>query len=465
MFSIIGKGFTLVSQIVIAWFLIPEEMGLAAMAMSVSAITILIASGHLKTILVQKQENFYEDIVDIYWLSVLTGVIVSVVYIIAAPIFSHIYQEPVVKNLIFILAAGPVLNSIAVMYNAVLINELKFKAVAGIELTEAFIANFSMVIFAILGFGAYSLVLPHILKGIVSIALQRKYAGSIRFKYPDFSKWIGYLTPSIWLGIQSVSEALIRHGSSFILGVVKGAEITGLYFWGYSIAAQAVYLLSDKLHNILFPTFTKIKDSTHRQTEAYIITSKSLLLLIIPVIIFQILLAEDLIGLFFHERWMPAAMVISWLSIGLLTQPFKILMFSILKANGEFRFLSIITIISSLIILFFTYFGATIGNHVTVAKYVGISMFFLGILYIGITFKLLNNSVKKVIFNFYDIFFLFVTMFLLSVQIIQIIDFESVVANLLTNIALISIIYLIVTFFTFKKLVNLVFKKLFGDVA
>jgi PST family polysaccharide transporter len=385
LFSILSKGLSFGGQIVIAWFLLPSEMGLAAMALAISALTSVVGSGHLRTLLVQRQESFRENAGQVYWLSITIGVFMSLVYVAGAPLLSDIYGEPRVSGLIYVLAAVPPLESMKVVYGASLKLNLRFRTVASIHFLEAFIVNGGMIAFAMLGFGAYALVVPHVISAAVSLWVQRKAVGSVPYSSPNPLMWWSFLLPALWLGMEALSGTLLRHGSNFIIGVIHDSEVTGLYFWGYALSAQAVFLLARNLQGVLFPSFTKLKDSPERQKQAYVQVSQGLLATVAPVCVLQILLVGPLVHVLFPERWLPAVPVVQWLSVGMATQPLSVLMLAVLKAKGKFEKLAFLSFLNAAIVLSGTLFGAYFGEEATIARWTGLALFVSGLVQGGAT--------------------------------------------------------------------------------
>src|SRR5437773_862485 len=68
-FSVLNKVVTLGSQIAVAWFLLPQDMGLVAMAFSITSLVTTICGSSLSKILIQRQDRFAEDAGQVFWLS------------------------------------------------------------------------------------------------------------------------------------------------------------------------------------------------------------------------------------------------------------------------------------------------------------------------------------------------------------------------------------------------------------
>src|SRR6185503_20474222 len=85
LFSILNKVVALGSQMALAWFLVPEQIGLVALALSVTSVVALILGGNLRSVLVQRQESFATDAGQVFWLSLTMNVGAAVLLALLAP--------------------------------------------------------------------------------------------------------------------------------------------------------------------------------------------------------------------------------------------------------------------------------------------------------------------------------------------------------------------------------------------
>jgi PST family polysaccharide transporter len=455
---VIAKGLSFIGQIVVAWFLMPSEMGLAAMALAISAITSVVGSGHLRTLLVQRQEAFEKEASQVYWLALVIGILISLTYVGGAPLLSEIYDEPRVIGLIYVLAAAPPLESMKVVYGASLKINLRYRTIASIHLLEAFVVNGGMIVFAVLGFGAYALVIPHVISAFLSLLVHRWVVRQVPpSASPNPWVWWGFMLPALWLGVEALSGALLSHGSNFIIGVVHDSNITGLYFWGYAVSAQAVFMLARKLQGVFFPSLTKLNENPERQAQAYLHIVRTLMIIVAPVCALQILLAEPLISLIFPDRWRPAIPVVHWLSVGMVTQPLSVLMLAVLKARGKFKKLALFAIINAGLALTGTLIGALLGEQTSIAQWTGLALFAGGMIQGWATVSEYNMSLLKFVKS--------LLLILSAASLAGIIGLsaqgmsDGKIYNVAVIISLVVCSYSIMIFFAMREDVSIILKK------
>jgi len=373
LFSILNKVVAMGAQVGIAWFLSPNDIGLVATATSVVGILSLLMGGQLQRVLIQRQRTFDEDAGQVFWLSVCMNVVVAGLIAISASMLSRAFGDPKLKQMLWIVAASIPIMAIPVAYGAKLLIHLRFGLMSVLACGEGAIRNLGGLLLAYIGFGPRSLVIPIFFSSIFAAAAQRKAAGRIGFGYPQPSRWKPLIAPAFWLMLNASLTSGIGYGTNLIIAANHPLEVAGLYYWGFSMSAQAVFLLVTNLQGVLFPAFARMSESVDRQRSAFEQTAAVLTLAVVPITCLQVLLAQPVVSLLFQQRWLPAVAVIQWLSVGMLTQPLNVLGISVLMARGEYKKMVCITSVMALFTLAAALVGSHLGRQKEIAQLVGIA--------------------------------------------------------------------------------------------
>gem|GEM_PF-2568502 len=449
-FSILNKAVTFVSQIVLAWFLLPEDMGLAAMAFSVTNVISFLSGTILKDVLIQKQKHFSELCSEVFWLSLSLNLFICLLLFIIAPISEHIFGNEKVEYLILIIAVAIPLQAIPTVYSSKIFIDLNFKKISAIHFALGFIQNGIAVFFASVGFGAYSLTIPLIITAVISIFLHRAVAGKINIIKISFSQWSFLLKSALWLMLIGLLENSRTYGLNFIVGAMHTPSITGHFFWGFTVASQFIFLISTNLKNVFFPSFSKITEYPERQFNAFQKTLKTLLFFSGLIIGLQFILTKPLVELIFTEKWYPSIPVIELLSLGIYLQPAVMLSSSIILSRGEYKKLFGINFLISIIVLIGCTYGSITGNEVYIAKWVAAGLILSGILVLFFTYSFLGYKINFVIKLLTLQFISLISSLIIAYYFIN----TSIIESFTTKIILSAFIYLAV-FLT----MNFIFQK------
>jgi O-antigen/teichoic acid export membrane protein len=375
------KLISLLSQIVVAWFLFPADMGLVAFALSITSIVELMSCAGITVVMIQRSTEFEQESANVFWLSMSMHCIAAIASIVVAPIAGWLMNDVRVTWLIIIIGMSWPLVSIPTIYYIKLMRGFRFKELANLQTVAAAFKAIATVALAAAGFGIYSLVIPLYVNQLVTIVLIRRAAGPLPLSRPMPRCWIGLLIPTVWLTLQSFFQAVEQNGTVFIVGsFLQNPTIAGEYFWGYMLSEQAMFLLVNSLRRIFFPTFARLNDEPQRQQVAYNNALRILCLVSAPLCIVQALTANSLIRVVFPARWEGAIPVVQWLSIGMLTQPLEALAHSLLTAHGRFRAITLLGAWQAISIVLAGAVGAWIGTATAIAMYSGIVLFLNGLL-------------------------------------------------------------------------------------
>jgi len=371
LFSVLGKTAALGSQIALAWFLLPRELGVAAVAFSIMNVAAICSGANLRHLLVQRHEHFHREAGQVFWLALMINLAGGLMLALAAGRIAVWFQEPCLAPLLWVVALALPILSLTTIYGAALYAGLKFRTVAMIFCAQGILQNGGAVCLAMLGFGALSLVLPLIPAYAVSVVLFRRAAGSVTIGWPDFRTWPAFLKTAIWLMLSSLFIALQNYGANFVVGLLQDARVTGLFFWGFTLSFQVAVLLAGNLQGVLFPALTKLTHDVRRLGDGFDKACQTMMLAVAPVCALQIVLAPTMIGWVFHERWEPAAPVVQWLTLGTLTQPLGVMAASLYLARGQFRRLAALTGGFAAVVVLAAIAGATLGGETSIAAWVG----------------------------------------------------------------------------------------------
>src|SRR5712692_5445687 len=360
LFSVLNKCVTLGSQIALAWFLLPEDMGVVALTLSITSVVSTFCAFNLAKVLIQRRDSFQQDAGQVFWLALAMNVTASLLLVALSPIGASLFKEPRVTSLTLVAAAIPFM-ALPTIYVAALYRDLRFKSIAMIQFGEGALRSGAAVALAALGGGALSLVLPLVPGAIYSTVAFRWAAGRLPLSRPAPRTWPALLTPALWLMLQTLFVAVQAHGTNFVIGITHNSTVAGFYFWGFSISSQAMFLLAANLQGVLFPVLSKVNDDPLRQYLAFRKACQALTVIAVPVCVLQTVLARPLIELAFADRWARSIPVVEWLSLGFLTQSLTVLASSLLLARGRFGLCAALTGLSAAMVTAAATIGALTG--------------------------------------------------------------------------------------------------------
>eukprot|EP00752_Nemacystus_decipiens_P013745 g12198.t1 len=340
----ISRVITFVTQIILAWLLLPSAFGLVGLTYTVSTFIQLLQVGGVHDVLVHRKV-FRVWSGPAFWMVLLSGLAGGVIMLIASPIAVSVYDEPKLYGMLGIMALTSVVTPLSILPRAVLSRELRFKAMAFVELGQTLLKAVLSVAFALMGLGAYSFVLPlPIVVLASSIVLWLWVRPDMRWRV-RFRRWRYLFGDSTRVLGAGFARTAALQSSYMVLGIVSTNTMVGLFFFAFQIALQPIMLLSVNLMKVLFPVLSSLKKEPKRQAQAFMRAQKALVAFALPLCLIQAAIGEPLIHLLFDEKWYDAIIAFQILSIGVAGRVANAPAIALIKAQGRFRtFLWTVTI-------------------------------------------------------------------------------------------------------------------------
>jgi O-antigen/teichoic acid export membrane protein len=332
----INKVVTTVGQIVLAWYLLPQDFGLVAIASSVIALATIFTASGIDDLLVQRHRSYEQDAPQIFWISLGFNIFALGVVFCLLPIAQYHFKDARVGLLMVIMAGSWPISTLPLIMIPKLRNTHRFRDIAVLNLFEGSVFTGSAVILAYLGAGPYALALPIFIRVLFSSIAVWWLLGGLKFQVPRPSTWLSYLAPGTMLMAGNFVAVMIIQFPNLIVGSLLDSRLTGLFSWGTLVASQAIFLLVMNLRGLFTPLFSKMHGQPERFSEAVARSLFVITALVVPICLLQAFFAGPLLETYFPKRWLEAAPVISIMSIGFMVQPVVLISQAALVAAANF---------------------------------------------------------------------------------------------------------------------------------
>lgn len=340
------KFITFATQIVLGWLLTQKDFGVYATALAVAGMVTAFRDGGVRDILIQRGPAAYRSLVGpIFWLSLTVNFIAAIVLAGAAPFVARAYNEPSLLMMLLVIAVVMPLGTGTTILQCRLRMQLEFRAVGRITIASSIIRNGGAILFAKLGFGPLSFVLPlipaTILENVWSRCLVRERLWS---RPAEVRRWPELFRSISWLIFGTLANIVFDMGPYIVLGAMTLPETVGVYYFAYQITAQIGVLLAMNAQQVLFPALTAMTGDLARMAAASLRTLRALMLVGGYMCLCLAAVMGPLEAFLWHGRWAAAVPAVQIL--GLLF-PLRItfgLTSAILLASGRFKSLSYLTV-------------------------------------------------------------------------------------------------------------------------
>ena len=159
------------SLIVLARLLSPEAFGLVAMVTSLIGIAELIRDFGLSSAAIQAKHLSHEERTNLFWINVGIGTVCAILAVVFAPLIADLYHEQRVYSIVLALSGMLVVSGITTQYRADLSRNLRFRALAAVDLSAQTLGVAVAIIAAALGADYWAIVAQQITFVVVTCTL------------------------------------------------------------------------------------------------------------------------------------------------------------------------------------------------------------------------------------------------------------------------------------------------------
>lgn len=319
-FKTIGQIFIWVNTIIIARFLDPADYGLAGIANLITSFILLIGNFGFGTSIVQRKDLRSIHLNSLFWITCFIAVFFSTLVYLAAPIASSFFKNPKVTPLIQLSAVALFFHTISDIPNSLLLKNLKYKFTGLVDFFSNLLASVSVLILAIKGFGAYSLVFGSIITGFLRFTL----ACSLDKWLPDIQLTLRGLKGFIKFGGAVVADRVLwylySNSDYMILAKKLGAKTFGYYSFAFNVASMPTTKIQPIIFPVLYSSFSVIQDDLPQVREKFLKVIRLAFTLYVMIFCGMFWVSREFISIFLGAKWEPIILV---LQILLVIQPLR----------------------------------------------------------------------------------------------------------------------------------------------
>ena len=303
--QLLRQGVQLVSSVVLARLLAPNDFGLFTMALVVIGLGQLFADFGVGAAIVQSQTTSRIVLSSCFWANLAVGTVLALLISIASPLVAGFYQHPNIASLVIVASASLVLSAAIVVPRAMLYREMQFASLAKAQFFGSVSGAIAAIGFAWVGFGVWSLVVQPLVGSAVTLVLSTYYANWLPRTEFSWSGIRGLARFSAGVLGSDLLNYANRNADSLLIGRVLGSGPLGFYSLSYQIMLYPLQQVSSVIVRVLFPTLSRMQDDLPRFRDAYLKSISAIALVTFPMMIGLYGVADDFVLVVLGQKWLP----------------------------------------------------------------------------------------------------------------------------------------------------------------
>ena len=321
------------SLMVLARLLDPKDFGLVGMVTAFTGVLNLFRDFGLSAATVQRVDVTDEQISTLFWINILVGVILALSLTALAPVVVGFYHEPHLLWVTIVLSTAFLFNAAGVQHSALLQRQMRFTALATIEIISLITSTSIGIGMAVAGFGYWALVATAVSVPLVGTLCLWQTTGWIPGKPRLQSGLHSLMRFGGTLTLISVVMYIAYNLEKVLLGRFWGANAVGIYGRAFQLINMPTENLNSSVGEVAFSALSRVQNDPGRFRNYFLKGYSLVLALTIPMTIAVCLFAHDLIFVLLGPKWKDAAEILRLLAptilIFALINPIGWLIFSL----------------------------------------------------------------------------------------------------------------------------------------
>ena len=326
--AVLGYGGThvlsLLSMIVLARLLVPDEFGVVALSSAILAVAYLAQESGLGAALVVHRGELRPAAASAAIFSPIVAVGLYAIAFVGAPLFADIFNEPRLTEVLRVMALVLVLRGLTIMPLALLQRDMMFGWITAVELASGLAQAGTAVALAYAGAGVWSLVFGQL--AFAAAQLVVAWWGSPLRPSPLEATWDSLRTLTRFgrhVGLANIINYGNKSAEGLIVGRILGSSALGVYTIAHRLAFMPVQVIGNILGRGVFAALALLRDDEAGFRRILLDNIQRIALLSIPATIGIVLVAEPLVIGLLGERWRAAVTPLQLLALTGIVRTFS----------------------------------------------------------------------------------------------------------------------------------------------
>jgi polysaccharide transporter, PST family len=303
-----------ISTMVLARILLPEDFGLVAMVSAITGYVLVIVDLGTRDAVAQHSRLSSGEASALYWITAATGLAFALITVFCAPLIASFYDAPKLKAITMAMSVPIMLSGLYYQQYALMRRALMFRKLAFIDISGSAIGTALAILLAHLGYGYWALVWKPAITAFVTAFGVWVTCGWWPGR-PVFTQGVRVM---IRFGLNvtgfTIADTISRAMDRVALGYNYGPRELGFYQNALNVYDNAANV-SAALQNVSSATLSKLRDDIDALRRAWSTALSSLAFFAAPAFAVLAVVGQDLVVLLLGPKWKTAGTILSVLAL------------------------------------------------------------------------------------------------------------------------------------------------------
>lgn len=312
---------TIAATVVLARLLTPQDYGLIGMVAIIVNFVSMFQYLGLSTATIKWTKLNHQQVSTLFWLNVALSTVIMLVTLGSAPLLAWFYSEPRLVWITVGYAISIFFTGLYIQHEAILSRQMRFAAIAVIEIASILIGLGAAIVAAWYGAGYWSLVLNQLVMTLITVVgvwVACRWRPGLPVRGCGVRSMMSYggnLTGF------NVMVFFSRNLDNAAIGKFWGAYHLGLYSKAYQMLLMPMQQINAPFAAVAVPALSRLVDLPEQYRRAYLKILEKIAMITMPLVIFMIGTSDWLVLFLLGPQWRETGRIFMLLGIAAIIQP------------------------------------------------------------------------------------------------------------------------------------------------
>jgi PST family polysaccharide transporter len=346
---------------ILARLLTPRDFGLVAMVTTVTSFLRVFKDAGLSIATVQRERITHAQVSNLFWINIAVSTLSTLIVAASAPVIARFYHNPRLITITLLLSTTFLISGSTVQHQALLKRQMRFKALALIEVVSMAVGILVGILMALWGYRYWSLVGSSLSMEIAGLLLTWSVS-RWRPQLPSRRSGIG---PLVSFGANRTAGdfiyAVARGSDNLLIGRAYGPASIGLYSRATALLMRPLEQFLAPINAVFVPALSRLQSQPERYRFTFLRLYELIALigcfftgLILP-------LSHPLTIVLLGSKWEKAAVIFGGFTIAALCLPLGNACVWLFTSQGRGRDMLVAQSINSCVMVLSFFAGLPFG--------------------------------------------------------------------------------------------------------
>jgi PST family polysaccharide transporter len=312
---------SLASTVILARLLSPRDFGLVAMVTTVTGFLGVFKDAGLSIATVQRERITHAQVSNLFWINIGISFLSSLVVAASAPLIAAFYHDGRLVSITLFLSTTFLLSGSTIQHQALLKRQMRFKAIAFIEIGCMAVGIVVGISLALLRYGYWSLVgsaLSMEATGLLLTWSVSQWRPRLPSRRSGIRPLLGFGTH---LTLSSLVFYLARGMDNVLIGRFYGPASVGLYSRASALLMRPIEQFLGPVNAVFVPALSRLQGQPERYRTTFLRLYEAVALAGFIFTAWFLALAHPLTLVLLGRKWEQATIIFGGFTIAALAVP------------------------------------------------------------------------------------------------------------------------------------------------